>query len=186
MKLLYAKLVNYIGIYNGMNLSYIEIDFTKCKNNIVLIAGMNGSGKSTLQNALTILPDSNTDILPNVNGEKYITLGDGIDIYEIYISYPWNNNSRGQTKAFIKKNGIELNTNGNIGSYKDIIFIEFVMDPNYTSLSQVSNTNKGIVSKTPAERKKYLSSILESVDVYNNMYKIFNKKSSIYNSYINK
>ena len=46
------RLVNYGGIYNGMGLYDICIDFTKCKHRTILIKGDNGSGKSTIEGAL--------------------------------------------------------------------------------------------------------------------------------------
>ena len=33
MKYLHCKFINYIGIYNGMGLTEISIDFTKCIHN---------------------------------------------------------------------------------------------------------------------------------------------------------
>ena len=63
MKFTYAKFKNYIGFFNGMGLSEVSIDFSRCKNNIILIAGANGVGKSTLMNALTIFPDGSSSFV---------------------------------------------------------------------------------------------------------------------------
>ena len=58
MRLLRLRLENYIGIYNGMGLDHIEIDFSKCLHKVLIIKGDNGTGKSTIFKALTPLADS--------------------------------------------------------------------------------------------------------------------------------
>ena len=47
MRYTYACFKGYIGFWNGLGLDKVEIDFTKCRNNIVVISGINGCGKST-------------------------------------------------------------------------------------------------------------------------------------------
>lgn len=186
MRFLKAEFIGYIGFKNGMGLDKISIDFTKCKNNIVLISGMNGSGKSTLLNSLNIFPDPSICFTPGIDAMKSFVIQDNDIIYNIQIiSQADSSGGRKTTKAFIQKNGQELNTNGNISSYKDIIDSEFELDSNYTTLSHLSNDgNKGLGSLTPAERKRFTSNIMENLEVYNEMYKTLNKKSSIYKSYI--
>lgn len=186
MRFLNAEFIGYIGFQNGMNLNRVYIDFTKGHNNIVLISGMNGSGKSTLLSHLNIFPDPSTSFTPGVDASKSFTILDNDIIYTIQLlSAADNNGGRKTTKAFIQKNGVELNTNGNISSYKDIVYSEFELDTNYMTLSHLSNDgNKGLGSLTPAERKKFTSNIMENLEVYNEMYKTLNKKSSIYKAYI--
>lgn len=186
MRYIYACFKNYIGFYNGMGLDKVEIDFTKCKNNIVLISGINGSGKSTLMNALNIFPDPNSSYVPERDGEKLLSVFDNGDTYNIrIISQCDNKGGRKQTKAFISKNGLELNENGNITSYKEIIFSEFELDANYISLSKLSSDDRGLGDKTPAERKRFASNIVDNLETYNDIYKTLNKKSLIFKSHIN-
>lgn len=185
MRYLYACFSNYIGFYNGMGIRKLEIDFRKCQNHIILITGMNGSGKSTLLNALSPFPDSSVSFVPNLDGEKRLIIFENGDTYEILISSPSDTKGgRKQTKAFIKKNGQELNENGNITSYKDIIFSEFDLDSNYLSLTKLSSNDRGLGDKKPAERKKFASSIIDNLETYNEIYKTLNKKSLIFKSHI--
>ena len=186
MRFLYVKLVGYAGLYNGSGLDSIEIDFTKCKNKITVISGPNGTGKSTIINALNILPDGNHNFLEGREAAKIIKLFNDGNTYDIQIIHPLDrNNNRATTRATIQKNGIELNTTGNVSQYKDIIFAEFDMDSNYIELFKISSDKRGLSDKTPAERKKFMASLISSLDVYNNIYKNLNKKANIFKSYIN-
>ena len=144
MKYKWIELYGYAGIYNGMKLMDIKIDFTRCKTNKIIIKGDNGSGKSTLENAINPNPDSNDNFIPNCEARKNICLCDnGIDYIIRYIHPINNNGSRGTTKGYISKiiNGqtIELNPNGNISSCKDILYDEFNLDSNFISLSKLSS-----------------------------------------------
>lgn len=185
MRYLRAEFKNYIGFYNGMGLDKLEIDFTKCQHNIILIIGANGVGKSTLEYHLNPFPDSSSSFIPNKSAEKNLVLASDNDVYNIRIISPADIKGRKTTKAYIQKNGIELNENGNVSSYKDIIFSEFELDSNYISLSRLSNEDRGLGDKTPAERKKFVSNIIDCLEIYNNMYKSLNKKSLIYKSHLN-
>lgn len=180
------KLVNYGGIYNGMGLYEIEIDFTKCRNKIVLIKGDNGSGKSTIESALKPLPDDNSSFISGVSACKeieYIDETNGI-VYSISYIHECKNQSR-ISKGYFKKilpngNVIDLNPSGNISSCKEMINEELELDANYITLTQLSSTKRGIADLRPAERKRYVNSILSSTDVYNTMYKTLTKKASTY------
>lgn len=180
------KLVNYGGIYNGMGLYEIEIDFTRCRNKIVLIKGDNGSGKSTIESALKPLPDDNSSFISGVSACKeieYIDETNGI-VYSISYIHECKNQSR-ISKGYFKKilpngNVIDLNPSGNISSCKEMINEELELDANYITLTQLSSTKRGIADLRPAERKRYVNSILSSTDVYNTMYKTLTKKASTY------
>ena len=185
MKYLRATLKNYIGIYNGMGLTEIDIDFTKCQHNIILITGRNGSGKSVTMSSINPFPDGSSSFIPDKTAEKLLTLYSDGDIYTIQIISPADIKGRKTTKAYIQKNGVELNENGNVSSYKDIIFSEFELDSNYISLSRLSGTDRGLGDKSPAERKKFTANIIDNLEIYNSMFKTLNKKSLIYKSHIN-
>lgn len=119
MKYKWIDLQNYAGIYNGMQLNQIKIDFTKCKTNKILIRGMNGSGKSTLMDAINVNPDSNDKFIPNVEARKNICLEESGKEYIIrYIHPVTGSGARGTTKGYISKfidgKFVELNPNGNI------------------------------------------------------------------------
>ena len=189
MRFTYVRLKGYIGLYNGSGLDELVLDMSDCKNKIVLISGMNGSGKSTLQSALDILPDSSSCFIPGKPAEKELHILDSSDdiptVYRILITSPVTKSGRANTKASIQKNGVELNPNGNISSYKEIIFSEFELDGNYITLGRLSSTDRGLAGKNPTERKRFMSCIVDNLEVYNNIYKALNKKSLIFKSNLN-
>ena len=178
------KLVNYGGIYNGLGLKEIEIDFTRCQHRIILIKGDNGSGKSTIESALKPLPDDNSSFIMGEDAMKEIEYIDEINniVYSIRFIHEYRGNTR-TTKGYISKGlsystQVELNPSGNITSCKDIIYEELQLDPNYIALSQLSSTKRGIADLRPADRKRYVNAILTNTDVYNDMYKVLGKKAS--------
>ena len=190
MKLISARLKGLCGIYNKSGIKEINIDFSKCMHNIIYIIGKNGSGKSTLMSVLQPLPDSPTMFLEGELGEKELVYINEEITYRILIQYPvYSNGKRAATKAFfsqIDNNGtVELNSNGTVGSFKDIVYSKFNLDPNFISLSHLSVEDRGIVEKNPSERKKFIGSLLESVAVYNDMYKTLVKRSGSFKSLIN-
>ena len=190
MKFASIYLSNYIGIYNGMGLYDIHIDMTKCRNRITIIRGDNGSGKSTLSKAMSLFPDPNDAFIPGMPARKEIILVDGETFYKlVFIHGIKQNGERDTTKAYITKtfNGqaVELNENGNVSSYKDILYAELGLDANFAALSQLSNDDRGLADKKPAERKRFVNSIISSLDTYNNIYKTLSKRSSNYKSMIN-
>jgi DNA repair exonuclease SbcCD ATPase subunit len=183
------ELCNYAGIYNGMGLAQIKIDFTMCITNKIIIKGKNGSGKSTLMNALNPNPDSNDNFIPNAEARKTLILSEnGIDYIIRYI-HPVTNSGRGTTKGYIAKtvNGqlVELNPNGNIKSCRDVLYEEFNLDSNYLSLSKLTSEDRGLVDSRPGERKKLVTSIIHNLETYNSIYKKLSKKSSSYKALIN-
>lgn len=183
MKYKWIELQGYAGIFNGMNLTNIKIDFTQCKTNKILIKGDNGSGKSTLVNAINPNPDSGDCFIPGIEARKNLCLTNNGTDYVIRYIHPVNQNGiRGVTKAYIAKtiNGqlIELNPNGNVTLCKDIIYDEFNLDSNFISLSKLSSENRGLVDNRPSDRKKIVNSILNMVEVYNGIYKKISKKVS--------
>lgn len=92
MKIKSIKLTGYIGIYNGMGLEEIFIDFDRGRHKNVVIKGRNGSGKSTLFSALHPLPDPNTNLIPGKYAEKNIVISDNDIVYNILIKHPIKEN----------------------------------------------------------------------------------------------
>lgn len=191
MRLISARAKGLKGIYSKSGVKEIFIDFTKCMHDIIYIIGQNGSGKTTLLSIFQPLPDSPSMYLDGESGEKELVYSNNDTLYRVLIQYPVNTHGvRIKTNAYFTKttsdgNVVELNANGTIGSYKEVLFEQFCLDPNFVSLSHLSVEDRGIVEKTPNERKKFVSALLESIEVYNDIYKTLVKRSSVFKAMIN-
>ena len=190
MKYLKIVLTGYAGIYNGMGLDRIELNFTKCKSNKIIIRGSNGSGKSTIMSAIHPFPDTNDKFIPGQFAEKLIIISvNEKTAYEIKYQHPvTRDGQRAISKGFITKieNGtpIPLNSEGSISLCKDIIYNELAIDSGFLALSQLSSEDRGIVDKKPAERKKMINALISSLESFNGIYKNISKKMSTVRSFI--
>lgn len=200
MKITYFRLKGYVGIYHGMGLNEIVIPFNKFNSRIILIQGDNGCGKSTIMNALStdidgskayrtdyiIMPDGSRNIV-EYPAEKEIHLIDKMgNTYQILIqSNIKPNGTRDTTKAFIQKNGEELNPKGNVNLYTSIRDDIFDIDSYCMRLSLVSSEDRGLVDKSPAERKDFLVNVIGNLEYYNDIYRTLSKKHNAYRSMIN-
>lgn len=192
MRLLQLRLQNYIGIYNGMGLNVIDIDFRKCKNNIVVIKGDNGTGKSTIYNAMNPLPDDRSNYIEGIEASKLIEylLDDGTRLTIFYTSKTSSNGNRYKTTCSITRfypdgNVVELNPSFNINTGKDIIYELFDLDDNFLALSALSANRKGLGGLKPGDRKKYVNTIIDTLEDYNSLYKTMSKKSIALKSMLN-
>ena len=204
MKIVYFRLKGYIKVLNGMGLDEIVIDFSQFRNRIVLIQGENGCSKSTIIGAMTPEVDSNdsyrTDVFIDENGNRQIieypaekeihyvsTNPNGTqDYYKILIlSTIDGSKTHRLNKAYISKNGEELNPNGNISSFKEIRDAMLNIDPIYLDLSSISSENRGIVDMNPSDRRRYMAMYIGSLDTYNNIFKTISKKANSLKSYMN-
>lgn len=187
MRMLLFEIAGYKKLLTGIGKEKISIDFSKSTHNICLIVGPNGSGKSSLLEAMHPLPDSNDNFIEGRIAYKKIIYDNG---YSIYIEHGVNDKGvRQQSKAYIKKSTIdgviELNPNGNITSYKELLESELEIDGAFVALSKLSSEDKGLADKRPAERKKLLNSVVPNMDVYNAINKTIVKRSTIFKSMIN-
>ena len=203
MKITFFRIKGYVNILNGMGLDELIIPFNTFKNRIVLISGQNGTGKSTIIQALSPNPDSSdsfrTDVFIDNYGNRqiieypaekeiwYSSVDEtGPHEYKILIqSLVDDSKTRRTTKAFISKDGEEMNPNGNVSSFKEIRDSLLGIDPTYLDLSSISSEHRGIVDMIPSERRKYMASYIGSLDTYNNIFKTISKKANSLKSYMN-
>lgn len=178
-------LENYIGLYNGMGIHEITIDFTKTMHNICIIKGDNGVGKSTIFKALTYNNDSAKDFIPGLPAKKEISyfFDDGTTLFIEYDSKVDDKGNRKNSTCHVIKQlpdgkHVDLNPNGNINEGKEIIYNELDIDASFLLLSQLSSDDRGLADKTPSDRKKFINSKITELDAFNVMYKKLTKKSS--------
>ena len=190
MRLLRLRLENYIGIYNGMGLSSIEIDFSKCIHKVLIIKGDNGTGKSTIFKALTPLADSSIDYIPDKTAIKEIAYEtDFQTILNIKYESIVKDGIRRPTKCYLNRlnpdGSIEnLNPSNNITTAKEVIYDVLGIDDNFITLSQLSANKKGLGGLKPSERKRYVNSIISSLAAFNSIHKLITTKSTVLKSII--
>jgi len=174
MRITYGRFTNFSGIYAGLGITDLELDFTKSKNIIIMLLGGNGVGKTTIMSLLHPFRDTNDErrnyILDNHEGYKEIHLISGEDKYEIKHYYGKNN------KSFIKKNDEELNDNGGIKTFDKIIADEFNLTKEYFKIARLGSNVTTFIDLKTAERKKYMNNFLPDIDDYLNAYDVVNEK----------
>ena len=167
------ELEHFEGIFITMHVFKISIDFSKQKNGICLISGPNGKGKTVLLSQLNPFATlGNMDVRDDLNviiegkhGHKKIIIIDNDNEYEIDHFYTPTKTSH-TIKSFIKKNGEELNVNGNVTSFKVIVKQELDIEQDYMKLIRLGNNVTNIISLRSSERKAFMSKLLEDTNVY--------------------
>ena len=179
MKITYLKMENLKNILAGMGKSKVEIDFSKGKNDKILLLGGNGSGKSIILSSATPYRGTNdnrsVDPVEGKTGKKVIHFDHNGHKYEIEHFYGKNN------KSYIKKDGRELNENGNIRSFNAVMEEELEISPDYFAIGRLGDNVKNFINYPTAERKKYINKFIPNIDDYLIAYKNSSEKVTLYN-----
>lgn len=177
MKITYIKLKNFIGIYAGTGKSEIEIDFKNGSNKIALLLGSNGSGKSTLLSTLHPFRETfdsrKSFVFKDKDAYKEVRLLNNNDEYTIKHFYGKSSN---KNKSYIEKNGDELNENGNISSFNEILEKEFNLTKDYFTISKIGSNVSGFIGLSTANRKDYINKFVPNIDEYLNAFDTVNEK----------
>lgn len=186
MKITYLHLKNFAAIETGMHRKDIVIDFTKCKNTVILLVGVNGSGKTALLSTLhpfaypgNMDNRSNSEmILKDKDGEKEIHYMHNGNTY--IIKHFYKNNKRGTSvKSFISKNDRELNPNGNVTSFNELVYSELGIQQDYLKLLRLGNNVTNLIEMKASERKSFSSDLFSELDMWDKLYKKVNEDSRL-------
>jgi len=203
MKISYIRLENVAGIYVGSNKNVLEISFENSVNKIVSISGANGRGKSVLLSSLTPFAyvtslderSSLPYIRPGKDGYKEIHYIDGEDDYVIKHYYKATKDSH-SLKSYFMKNGEELNENGNVRSFLQLVELHFGLTEEMMRLVRLGSNVNSFITLAPAKRKEYIGKLIEEIDMYLKIYKkinedirvvrvmLSNNSTSLYNCHI--
>ena len=181
MKITYFRGENLAGLKIGTGKDIVEIDFSKNKNPIALLLGGNGKGKTALLSVLHPLRGTNDNrsvVFDGEKGYKEIHIVEGNDLY--IVRHTWKPN-----KAFISKNGQELNENGNITTFNKIVEQELGVTEDYFKVGRLGNNITNFINLKSSDRKKYISNFLPNIDEYLKLFDIAKSKYSMMNKELN-
>lgn len=184
MKILKLILRNFSAVENALKTTEVTIDFTRAKNTICLLIGPNGSGKTTILSMLHPFADiGNLDvrhgmklILENEEGYKEIVIKKKKHIYVIKHFYFPHKDKSHSIKSYIELDGEELNPNGNVTSFKEIIKEELQIEPDYLKLIRLGSNVTSLIDLSPTERKNFMGKIMDDIGIYLQYYKSVNTK----------
>jgi DNA repair exonuclease SbcCD ATPase subunit len=107
----------------------------------------------------------NPIIVPRENGYKEIHISDGDDLYVIQHFYT-RNGDKHIIKSYIQKNGVELNENGNVTSFKEIVEKELGLEQDYMKLTRLGSNVTNFIDMKRQERKNFTGKIISEADIY--------------------
>lgn len=178
MKILELSLINFLPIISGTGKDQIHLNFRNSSDLINVFIGKIGSGKtyilSHLQPFSTVgtLDVRNQDdpIVNGKDGKKIIVYQKDSHEYVITHDYLWSGKTHSK-KSYIKKDGIELNENGNSSSFKEIIQLEFGIDQSFLRLIRLGPNVINFINMKATERKSFIASLLKDTELYLILYK---------------
>lgn len=179
MRIVYIRLVNFVGIYAAMGLKEISFSFDKIDKPIIQIYGRNRCGKTVLIqqlhpfSSINLNGDERSDlnlILPGENGIKEISYEYKGDVY--FISHLYKAGSKNHTvTSSIKKNGEELNPGGGVNTFNSVI--ESIFGINKYNYQFIINGTQltSFANMTDTQRKNLLNKAM-GIDIYSKIHKL--------------
>jgi DNA repair exonuclease SbcCD ATPase subunit len=179
MKILHIRLVNFVGVRAAMGLNEISFDFSKIEKPIIQLYGKNRCGKTVLIqqlhpfSSINLNGDERSDlnlIISGENGIKEISYELNGDVY--FITHTYKATSKTHTiSSSIKKNGVEMNANGGVNTFNQII--ESIFGINKYSFQFVINGTQltSFANMTSTQRKTLLNKAM-GIDIYDKIHKM--------------
>lgn len=184
MKLTYIRLENVAALVVGLDKDLLEIDFKKSKNKIISIQGPNGVGKTTLLSSLspfatvTSLDERSSlpYIAPGKNGYKEIHYNDKGNNFVIKHYYKAAKDKKSHTvKSYFAMNDVELNENGNVTSFLQLVELHFGLTQELMRLLRLGSNVNSFITLSPAKRKEYIGNLISEIDMYLHIHKKINE-----------
>lgn len=191
MIITYLLLKNFANIYTATRLKEIEIDLSKSLNNIVLIIGKNGSGKTSILAELhPFAYPGNSDVRNNTSlileghdGYKEIHITHEGHDYIIRHNYK-NNKGKIILKSYFERDGVELNTNGNVTSFVPLVKGYLSLEPEFLKLTRLGPNVTNLIDMKSTERKNFAPVLLSGMGEYNSYFKKISKDNNLLHAMI--
>lgn len=179
MRIIFIKLINFIGVNAAMGLREVEFSFDKIDTPIIQIYGKNRCGKTVLIqqlhpfSSINLNGDERSDlplIIPKETGIKNIVYEVNGDVYNITHTYTPTRTGHSISSS-LKKNGEELNPSGGVTVFNSLIekilginkyVFQFIL--NGTQLTSFGNMST-------VQRKNLLNKAL-GIDIYDKIHKL--------------
>lgn len=185
-------LEQFAAILAGMGKERVELNLENIDARIIVFVGPIGTGKtyilSHLQPYATVgsLDIRNTDdpIIEGKDGLKIIEYEKDNHIYIITHTYLWTGKSHTK-KHSILKDEIELNPNGNLSSFMEVIQLEFGIDQSFLRLIRIGDNVSNFINMKATERKSFIASLLRDTETYLYLYKCWSNDLKTINTKVN-
>ena len=181
MKILFIKLINFIGVYASRGLKEVSYDFSKIDKPIIQLYGPNRCGKTVLIQQLhpfssvNLSGDDRSDlslIMPCEMGLKNIVYEFNGSVYDITHTYKPNSHGTNHTvSSSIKKDGEELNPSGGVNQFNTIINNIFGINK-YTFQFIINGTQLGSFASMSTVQRKNLLNKAMGIDIYDKIHKM--------------
>ena len=192
MRISYIRLENFAGIYGGTKKDFIEIEFPKDARRITLIQGINASGKSALLSQIhpfaypPSIDERSTLNLIREGKDGYKEIHYIIEDHTFILKHYYKKSKSSYTvKSYIQLDGEELNENGNVTSFNQLIQIHFGLQQDMMRLLRLGSNVNSFISLTPARRKEYIGSLIDEIDMYLKAYKKVNDDIKVTKALLN-
>ena len=179
MKIVYLKLVNFIGVKAATGLNEIEFKYDRVKQPIIQIYGKNRCGKTVMIqqhhpfSSINLTGDERSDLLLIIPGE----IGCKKIIYEIHgevyiITHTYRPTGKSHTvSSSIVHNGEELNPSGGVTAFNTLI--EKIMGINkYVFQFIINGTNLTSFAGMGMTQRKNLLNKAMGIDIYDKIHKL--------------
>lgn len=179
MKIIYIRLVNFIGVHAAMGLKEVEFSFDQVDKPIIQIYGKNRCGKTVLIQQLhpfshiNLNGDDRADlalIIPKEVGIKNIVYEvDGV-VYNITHTYTPSRTSHSVSSSILR-DGVELNPSGGVTTFNSLV--EQILGINkYVFQFIINGTQLTSFGSMGATQRKTLLNKAMGIDIYDKIHKL--------------
>lgn len=179
MKILYIKLVNFIGVQAAMGVRSIYFDFAKIDKPIIQIYGKNRCGKTVLlqqlhpYSSINLSGDERSDlslVIPQETGIKEIGYEVDGKVYTITHTYTPTKSSHSVSSSLMCE-GKELNPSGGVVVFNGLVEQIFGINK-YSYQLIINGTNLLSFGTMSVNQRKNLLNKAMGIDIYDKIHKL--------------